>query len=99
MGKRANVSDMPGGPTTDAVTDEEIEAIGMTLCIIISFSFSFDLVQFCFICDTATTAICSTSYYQAGYREDAPTDFPKTSSSGPQSGMETETAQLRERRF
>merc|ERR1719301_198392 len=27
MGKRANVSDLPGGPTKDPVTDEEIEKI------------------------------------------------------------------------
>merc|ERR1719456_1019070 len=27
MGKRANVSDLPGGPTKDSVTDEEIEKI------------------------------------------------------------------------
>ena len=27
MGKRANVSDMPGGPEKDPVTDEEIEAM------------------------------------------------------------------------
>ena len=46
MGKRANVSDMPGGPTTDAVTDEEIEAIGMTLCII---TFRFRLIWFNFV--------------------------------------------------
>jgi hypothetical protein len=46
MGKRANVSDMPGGPTTDAVTDEEIEAIGKTLCII---TFRFRLIWFNFV--------------------------------------------------
>lgn len=28
MGKRANVSDLPGGPEKDPVTDDEIEAIG-----------------------------------------------------------------------
>eukprot|EP01046_Picozoa_sp_COSAG06_P031569 COSAG06_NODE_3082_length_5885_cov_4.044245_5_plen_55_part_00 len=44
MGKRANVSDMPGGPTTDAVTDEEIEAIGMHIII-----FRFVLFHFCFV--------------------------------------------------
>ena len=31
MGERANVSDMPGGPTNDAVTDDEIERMAMVV--------------------------------------------------------------------
>ena len=31
MGKRANVSDMPGGPESDPVTDDEIEAMALVV--------------------------------------------------------------------